>query len=360
MIYIKIYNHKYEPITTIYTPEIFNIVFTDKLNEGGTLDFAMYALTKKATEEALQLFNRVELFVDNSIVWSGFISLPKLGRDTHQISCRGLLDIFDDYFIEYKDYQLPSYVGDVVASLLLQANNQYNSYVKQGNINGLSPYNKKVSYSSILSCWKDAVKSDNANIWITPQDRKLHCQIERGSDKSADIFLRYNYNLISAGNIKDNFSVINNGNDYANKLLGQSDSRIYITQNDSEISKYGVHAKVINYGKVDDNTLFAKTKNDLNNAINNIRVESVEILPKTIENSSIEVGDIVTVDILNENYKIKEPYKISEKTVKIESTNELTISLKLTKKVSNKASVSLVDYFNDITKRVSNLEKELL
>lgn len=360
MIFVKIYNPSYTPITTIYTPDIYSIVYSDKLNEAGSLDFSVYALTAKATGEAMQKGNKVELYIDNKIVWSGLMNTVKLGRDTHQINCIGLLGIFDDYFIEQKDYQLPSCVGDTVASLLSMANQQKNTFIKQGNVDGLSPYNKKVSYATILSCWKDAVKSDNANVWITPNDRKLHCKTERGTDKASDVFLRYNYNLISTANIKDSFQVIDNLNDYANRIIGVSDTRSYKLQNDSEVDQYGLHAKYISYGKVDDNTLFAKVKNELNNYVNNIRVEQLDILPDTIENSSIEVGDIVTVDILNENYQIKEPYKITEKTVKIGSTNQLEISVKVTKKASNKAVVTLVDYFNDITKRVSNLEKELL
>lgn len=359
-------------------PDIGQLSWSSNLSKPGKLIFSVIGKSNKATRENLQKLNRVEVVRNNSeILWNGYINTPLLGDEEHLITCESLLGLFDFQLLGNEGEQTKT-VNETASWLLSQVNSVCDTYIDEGLINAsIISITDTYERPNILKAWQKLAKTGGYEFEID-EERKFNFDTQIGEDKSNSIILRYNTDIISANNIFDGYKIIDSVNEYANRVVGKSKqvggSDLIVEKiNTTEQSLRGRISYFKDFGDgIDTPTLTMLTEQELENRINNIRIDDIEIMVDKIDFSQIKCGDIIKARIKNEQYDINENYKIASIKVKIDENINEQVILQLINPDRNEAPPSMSidptnpgldnpydEYVNSILERVNNLEKRI-
>lgn len=346
MIQIKVYDKDMGELTAFNEGEFGRLEYKKTLGEIGDASFTLDINNSKVTTLNLQNYNRIEIAVDGTVEWVGYIIKKAISFTVVQIRCLELTAILKKRLVP-SAYTLTGNVSTAVASLLSTINGDDDTGITLGATDLTDSVNLTFERQDALSVLKSLADSVGAQFRLNT-DRTLDFLSSVGEDLSASVLFSYKTNQPSLANILK-FDVSDDGDSIISRSIGKSDT-LSSTQNDATLQgKYGVVEEFTNFrvantqGNLDD--LTADKNQD------SLYSPSLDLATNVEDNFTI--GDIVTIKISNKLVDIDNTFQVLEKSVKIVN-NQKSISVKI-----NEIPKSIVNTIGDLKSKVSLLENNL-
>lgn len=357
MFQLQIFSHQLDKLTIINQPKFFNIQFEKKINDAGKLSFSLITNCSQATITNLQRFNRVKLYEDDQILFTGFIDLVQFGAEVHSITCLGMVGYFATVRIESGAELIAGGGGSCASDLIDLMNSYYDSKITVGTCDVTTGFSKTFKFDDFGSAIKAVADTTNGEYEVD-DNYKFNFKKTIGEDKSNKITLRYDYFDVVSNNITNKFTYVNDNRNFANKIMASSKTKtVYSTDFDS-VEAFGLHTYFLNAGDVDDATLNLLADNELLKRSNPVSIQSLELLPDKFSLSDLHLGDLVATYVITPYFFTDDVYKIVSINVKIETSGNKTITVELGDKTTNKASEDFLTYLQKLDNRVDNLEMQ--
>lgn len=344
MIQIRIYKKDFsEQLTTLSEQEFTKLSWSRKLHEIGDCRFRVRLDSERATSENLQYFNGIEIVDNGEVVFVGLILKHQVSLDTALIYCRTL-----DYHLSRRvfegEYTLDDDVQEVVENILTDINDEEDTGIIIGEKGTVGDVSSTFTDTDAYEMIRRVTKSTGNQFRIN-SDRTLDVKEEVGSDKTADVILRYEINLVSASTISS-LDVEEDGDGITTRAFGKSGD-LTTTQEDTELkNKYGIVERAKNFRVANSQSVLDKfTSQELRGELNS---PEITISPNAESNlTNFDVGDSVRVIIKNQLVNIDDTFQVLEKRVEYRGRQ---------KKVSVRVNELPIDLLRELSERERRLE----
>jgi hypothetical protein len=355
---LKIYNFKKIQLTVINQPHFFDMQFEKKLNDSGRFSFSIFTNYIQANTTFLKRFNKIQLFDDEDIIFTGYIDVVQFGAETHKINCLGALGLLATNRIESAALQVAGGCNTSARQLITDMNSYGVTGISDGTYNaqGGILFDKTFKFDDFLTAIKAVADTARCDFEVDDDFKFNFGTI--GTDKSSSLALRYNCQDYTQNNITDKFNFVNDNRNFANHIIASSQTKTVFKRDETSIADCGVHTYFLNAGDVDNATLENMANTELENRCHGLVIQSIEILPNKIALSNFHLGDLVTVYILTPYFSCNDSYKVIGINVRIEASGEKTITLTVGYKTTNQSEDDFVNYLNNLSNKVNYLERE--
>jgi len=195
MYYLRIYDNKHNILNEIH--EFSGLFYTKTLNGVGKCSFDIPLGSFKCTEKNFTSTNHIEVYRNDSRVWSGFIVQPDFSFPNLKINCYGYLALFSFRRLRAKDYPEQTY-SNLFKSILSDVNNVSDTGISQGyfDSNSLRTQRKVENTDMALDKMLEYVNSANYYIEVdddrkfnfyTTKERRPHYELIYGTEESDNI-----------------------------------------------------------------------------------------------------------------------------------------------------------------------------
>lgn len=356
---IKIYNADFStPLTTLfYSQDVYNFKYSSEINKPGGSSFTINVLNSKATTTNLRMFNKIIIERDGVGVFIGYIENIKATVNTIDISCIGMLGLFNKRLITAS---YSTSLSNVIFGILSDTNASDDTGITAGTSDIVKTVNNMAfSRSTVLDAWLKMANFGGGEIEITSA-KVLNFFNRLGEDKSDSVVLQYQINQINTANLRD-FNVEVQGKDMINKLTGIRNGGTTNTQSDAtSIANFGLLEKQMNFSQTYNDT---DLESEVLNYIENHKIEfyapKMVVNEEKIDIDTLNLGDTVKVKLNNGFMALELNERIIKREVKVSDNLTEELILGLMPETSNLLPSSFLDDIINISKRVSLLESEL-
>lgn len=358
---IIIYDHTgVTPLTTLFVPaNVYELKYSTELNKAGSATFKIKTLDSKATATNLQLFNRVKIYKGTEGEFSGFIEDLHVDINEIEVSCRGMLALFEKRIkslVVNGTYYTTS--GAAAMALLSQTNSDDDTGITAGtDTTANTIHNVEFTYSPIFSSWQKLADLADTDFEIT-FDGVFNMK-DIGNDLTSSVVFRYIQGQINTATIYE-FDVDVSGKDLINFIYARgSSTSLNTTASDATSeSQFGLLQDFKSFpqsGHVTD--LANEAQTEVDNDKQEFYTPKVRPNIEKIDVDSFDVGDTVSVKLEAGFISVDQNHRIIKKSVTVSDGLTPVVDVSLLPEGTNKLPSSFFDDIIDLQTRVNRIEE---
>lgn len=343
---IRIYNKSFSRLLALTEQEFNGLTYKRVLGEIGDAAFTVLLGRTKMNDVNLNLYNRLEIYDEGVLKFTGIITQKVVRLDTADLKIREIGYILKKRLVG-ASYSLSGTVNAVAAQLLTDLNAVEATGITAGAMTGTGSVNLTFNNADGWTILKQICESTGNQFEITPS-RQLVIKPQVGTDKSASVLFRYNADQVANANLLG-FEIEDDGENIVTKAIGKSDA-LNSSQVDAGLqSSFGTLEKFRDFRVVNtQGVLDSFTAAEVADRVYSPRLV---LIPNITDN--FEVGDRVTVRLKNQLVNINTSYQILEKRIKYNGGQKM-IEVRI-----NDLPNYLVQKLADRDRRLELLEKEV-
>lgn len=342
---IHIHDKTFTVLTKLFTPNVFDIQYTNELNKPGSAVFKIRVLDPAANVTNLRVLNRIKIYNDSNGEFIGFIESIRVVLNVIEVRCIGILGLFDKRIVTSTLQAVDAALS--MQNLLNGTNALDDTFIDFGSSDVVYTINKiDFSRSTLNSAFTKIANTANNSEFEITIDQVLNFKQKLGTDKSSTLILQYISTQIDSANLLD-FDVEITSKDMYNKVIGVGDNNLTSTQQDNTaISSFGLLETPQNFAQTNSQT---DLDNETLNFVNSHKVEfyipQVQVDVDKLPPSNFVIGDIVKVVLQYGFVVVSQNYRITKKTVKFSNNGKPQLTLNISPEGTNLLPSS---FFNDI------------
>lgn len=336
----------------------YNITYTIKLDDVGSLEFNMDLKDDQTNGENLRKYNIVRLYryfeeaKEWRAVFAGFIQNSMIQDKSIKIMCPSMIAFFSKRSTQIELNVEGENVGDAVHSLLLYTNGQGFTPVTVGiNESTDDLPNLEFKRDTISSAWFDMIEKTDFDIWIDPETLELNVGV-MGADKSENVAFNYQYSLPETTNV-ERYSITEDGDRLISRIIGVS--------GDLEVVET---TPLDGYPLLEEVQAFSEAKDLTSLQIASLRhleqYNQMLIVPEVTPAREREifdnywVGDLVRIRLEEEGLTVNKVQRIVAITVRIGNNDNENITVETSDGVEGRKDI--LDIMADHSRRLKVLE----
>lgn len=342
---IRIYNKDFTKLVTLTDQDFTNLTHQRARGEIGDCSFTVRLSRAKMSEVNLNLYNRVKVFDDGVVKFTGIITQKNIKLDTADVKCRELPYILKKRIVD-NAYVLSGSVNDMITQLIGDMNGVEDTGISIGSLTAVGDINLTFNSADVWTVLKQICEATGNQFEI--RDRSLIVAPTIGEDKSASVLFRYNVNQVANANLFS-FEIEDDGENIVTLAHGKSDA---LTSNQTDaglVSEFGTLEKFRDFRVVNTQGVL----DDFTESEVSDRIYSPRINLKPSVEDNFEVGDIVKIRLKNPLVNINDDFQIIQKRVTYNGEQKM-ISVRI-----NDLPSYLVQKLADRDKRLELLEKQV-
>ncbi len=343
---IKLYDKAFNSLASLTEADFINLIYQRTQGEIGDCSFTVKISSAKMTDLNISHYNRVRVYDNGTLVFTGIITQKRVSLTTVDIKCREL-----SYILKKRcttaGYTLSGSIVDTLTTLLTDINAIEDTGISVGILGGGGSVNLTFNRSDVWTAIKQICESTGNQFEISPAG-KLNMRTTLGTDLSASVYFRYDVNQVANANIFD-FDIDDDGDSIITQCHGESNGLLSNQSNGTLISRYGVlesykDFRVVNSQPVLDQFTTLEIQD---------KVYSPKITLKPNVTDNFNIFDVVKVRLKNSLVNIDSTYQIIQKRVKYLGSQKV-VEVRINN-VPNYLSQMLADR----DRRLTLLEKEV-
>lgn len=343
---IRIYNKSFTKLVTLTEPDFTALTYRRTKGEIGDATFTVNLNRGKMNETNLNLYNRIQVYEDGVVKFTGIITQKIVRLDTAEIRCRELVYIFKKRLVG-SAYSLSGSVNDMVAQLITDINATEATGITAGSMTGVGNVNLTFNNADAWTVLRQLCEA-TGNQFEMNASREIVVAPMIGTDKSSTVLFRYNVDQVANANLL-NFEIEDDGENIITKAHGKSDAFTSEEDDAGLQSSFGILEKYTDFRVVNTQIVLDEfTASELSD-----RIYSPKLTLKPNVEDNFEVGDLVRIKLKNPLVNINDSFQVLEKRVKyVGSQKQIDVRI-------NDLPNYLVQKLADRDKRLELLEKEV-
>lgn len=355
---LVLYDRVFNEVTKIFTPNIYDLSYSNELSKAGSASFKIRVLDPKANPVNLKLFNRIIIYKGGKGKFIGYIDGLRATINEIEVTCTGMLGLFDKRL--YTAGINNTEAGIAFFNILSNTNAYDDTGILQGETDIPNIVNNvQFQRSKVLAAWQKIANMFGAEFKVNI-DRTLDFKQHIGLDKSEEIILQYNVNQINVANVFG-FDVDISGKDMANRVTGIRTGGSVIKDDLTSIGDFGLLEEAPNFSQTNNNTdLENETTNYVNDHKSEFYTPSIQVNTEKIDADLLELGDTIRVFLSNGFVVVNSNHRIIKKEIKVSNNDTEQVNLGLIPEGINLLPSTFVDDIIGMQKRLALLESTII
>lgn len=369
----------------LFTPEFLVKGWSHRINAAGKLVFSIEKSHVKATRENFRKYRQVKLFRRPRSggamvsVFYGYMEAERDLGDRKEIVCMGMLDFFKKRLTGSNENFNEQGSTEAFGLLSDTNTNDGPTGVTSGPGGVTSTKDLTMDQETVFSAWERMAAAHEAEFEISP-DGVFDFVSSLGSDKSSTIELNFRTDG-SPGSDVENIEMGEDAKDMYTQIIGVSSAGgglSYTYDDTTAQSDYGdgtndlILIEKRSFNEANDldtlTSLVTSYGSQISNPLTEIRLQPI-LSRKTydpisntrpfrgVDYDDLEVGDLITANIITRNETISETKRIAELTVRVDDTGKENLVFTLAKSGVFVTAAFLDDTeIEDLKERIKVLE----
>lgn len=340
---IKIYDKYLYPITTLFKSDFTDLTCEVNLDSSGYGEFIVRVDNTKINTTALQMYNRVKFYENESCKFYGYITDLTVSLNTIKVRAITISALLKNRLAVNVSNGIS--VAQAISNVINSMNTIDPTGISLGaiNISGTVTNKTYTNGETVEYVLKDLIGD---NQMFIDQEGKLNIDSLVGDDLSDTVLFRYDTRMVNNSNLAS-FSVNVSGGDILTRILARDrNSLTSQVDNESLISTYGIIEKQITY--YNDSGVTAINQTAQKDFQDRKFAPDISLSPDVDDN--FEVGDVVSIHLYNGFIELRDNLQVQTKTIEYKG------DLKFIKVKLNDNEKTILDIIKEHATKINQLE----